>query len=235
MGRKVCASLICILWFIGIVVDENPREVLMCAAVEPVIGAVINMMVSLNYIDARGLKFEYIGRDELDREKAEEAEWSGVLDVSLYEKQWTFIADTEEEYQTEYAAYGMESELVKGFDFENNILLITINRPLSSVRIMERNTGWKDGKPYASAEFTYKKECEDDTVCFHSLPRVILKYKNRGGEIITSRLSLWKIRYDSRENPPNKVYQIQSVDYTEAARKWIWAFKYFNRSVPSDL
>ena len=118
----------------------------------------------------------------------------------------------------------MESELVKGFDFENNILLITINRPLSSVRIMERNTGWKDGKPYASAEFTYKKECEDDTVCFHSLPRVILKYKNRGGEIITSRLSLWKIRYDSRENPPNKVYQIQSVDYTEAARKWIWAF-----------
>lgn len=46
MGRKVCVSLICILWFIGIIVDENPREVLMCAAVEPVIGAVINMMVS---------------------------------------------------------------------------------------------------------------------------------------------------------------------------------------------
>lgn len=228
MRRKICATIICFLWVVTIIVDKNPREAALFVTSEPVIGSIINMIVSWNYINARDLSFEYIGRDELDRGKAEKAEWNEILDVSLYEKQWTFIVDSEAEYQTEYAVYGMESELVSEFDYDNNILLITINRPLSSVRIMEHNTGWKAGIPYASPEFTYDKECVDDTVCFHSLPRVKLKYRNREGEIITSKLLLWKIKYDDRKEPPNKVEQTQSIDLIKFAKKWIWAFKYSN-------
>ena len=158
MRRKICATIICFLWVITIIVDKNPREAALFVTSEPVIGSIINMIVSWNYINARDLSFEYIGRDELDRGKAEKAEWNEILDVSLYEKQWTFIVDSEAEYQTEYAVYGMESELVSEFDYDNNILLITINRPLSSVRIMEHNTGWKAGIPYASPEFTRGRE-----------------------------------------------------------------------------
>ena len=114
MRRKICATIICFLWVITIIVDKNPREAALFVTSEPVIGSIINMIVSWNYINARDLSFEYIGRDELDRGKAEKAEWNEILDVSLYEKQWTFIVDSEAEYQTEYAVYGMESAPGKG-------------------------------------------------------------------------------------------------------------------------
>jgi hypothetical protein len=230
MRRYEYAVMLCLLWLACVIMSGDIGMALLTSVGEPLLGPFINVMVSLNYIDARDLSFEYMGRDELDREKAEKAEWHNALYEFYDKKQWTFIVDSEEEYQEEYAAYGMESELARDFDYENNILLITISRPLSSVRIMEHYTGWKDGRPYASPEFTYKnEEWESSAIYFHSLPRIELKYKNRDGGIITSKLSLWKTKYDDKEDPPNSVPQTQSVDYIGFAKKWIWAFKYFNQ------
>ena len=111
MRRYEYAVMLCLLWLACVIMSGDIGMALLTSVGEPLLGPFINVMVSLNYIDARDLSFEYMGRDELDREKAEKAEWHNALYEFYDKKQWTFIVDSEEEYQEEYDAYGLESEL----------------------------------------------------------------------------------------------------------------------------
>lgn len=229
MKRKEIAIMICLLGVVSFLLGGCKSDVFI-GLLAPLAGPAINVMVAGNYAETMDISFEYFGKENFDMGEVHIAEWTRVLCADIDEKQWAFIVDSEEEYQNQYVAYGVTSDLVEDFDFENNILIISLNRPLSSVRIWERYTVWEDGQPYASPEFTFQYANETNAVYFQSIPRVDLKYKNADGEVIVAKLSLWETEYGDRENPEHGKEQGQHVDFWGFIKKWTWAFKYFNRS-----
>ena len=69
MRRYEYAVMLCLLWLACVIMSGDIGMALLTSVGEPLLGPFINVMVSLNYIDARDLSFEYMGRDELDRKK----------------------------------------------------------------------------------------------------------------------------------------------------------------------
>lgn len=189
--------------------------------------SLITMVVAGEYFETIDLPFEYMGSRELDVDAVDLAEWRYILGAEHGESLWTFVIDSEEEFMDLYGNHGVDENYVEDFDFENYILLISANSPISAVRISERDRMWDGDMPYVCAEFTYKTEYVRNRMYYHRLPRKEFKFC-RKGEIITRKLHIYATPYEKREKPAYGSKQIQFVDSNPFWPKWGWAFSKFN-------
>lgn len=90
-----------------------------------------------SYISSTDLSFEYIGKESINLQEVNSVEIYGVYDF------WAYIADDEEEYNMKYKMNGMSSDIVDSIDFENYILVMSLHRPLTAIRVMENYPIWK--------------------------------------------------------------------------------------------
>ena len=228
MSKAEKTFLGCILAGILAILSKRIRIILILLIGLPMLFPVFLINIAENYMNGYDISFEYLGEAKLDTEKAVEAEWNRILYANIGEKQWAFIIDSKTEFEEKYEAYGAPSDLVEDFDFDENILLISINRQISAVRLLEKNTVWQDNVPYAFPEFSFKNQSQNNMLYYYKLPRIEITYQNSEGERVSEKLCLWKVDYNDREKSVNGVRQFQYVDWIPVFRKWNWAFEKFN-------
>ena len=71
-------------------------------------------------------------------------------------------------------------------DFDNYIMVMSVNRPIIAIRIMKNYPVWQDSKPYSYPQFVFGREEERDMVYYYKVYRIDTTYWRRGEEI-TSR------------------------------------------------
>lgn len=227
MKRKQIVVMVYIVLLVSILLGKASRYSALGLLSTPLIAPIITILVGTEYLEAMDVPFEYMGSAKLDNESVGMADWRYAQYAAQDEKQWTFVIESEEEFRSEYEEHGVDGSYVENFDFENNILLISLNRPISSVRISERDRVWKDDVPYVCADFTYKTECENNVMYYHKLPRIELNFM-RKSEIISTKLHMYNIPYEEREKPAYGSKQTQHVDKNPVWPRWGWAFDMFN-------
>lgn len=227
MKRKEIVIMVSVILAVGMIYVGSREGVLFTVLGAHALPSIITVLVATEYFDAIDLPFEYMGSSELDVDKVGLAEWRFILGAEHRERLWTFVIDDEEEFINLYKDHGMDERYVENFDFENYILLISANRPISAVRISEKDRMWEGDIPYVCAEFTYKTEYETNRMYYHRLPRKEFKYRRKGG-IITRKLHIYATPYEERDKPAYGSKQIQFVDSNPFWPKWGWAFSKFN-------
>lgn len=227
MNRKETVIMIYIVLIVSMIYAGSKEGILGTVLGIHALPSLITLVVATEYFETIDLPFEYIGSSQLDIDAVGLAEWRYILGADYRERLWTFVVDDEEEFINLYKNHGVDGSYVEDFDFENYILLISMNRPISAVRISEKDRMWKEDIPYVCAEFTYKTEYEDNRVYYHRLPRTEFKFR-RKGEIITRKLHLYATPYEERKKPAYGSKQIQFVDSNPFFPKWGWAFDKFN-------
>ena len=228
MSRKEKTFIGCILAVISGVLSKGARLFLLLLIGVPFLLPILVINVAQNYMNAYDIPFEYMGKAGLDVDGKMEAEWGNIIYTDIQKKQWAFIIDSKEEYEESYEQYGFPDEFVGQFDFENNILIVSLNRNISAVRLLEKNTVWQDGIPYAFPEFTYKNQYENNMLYFYKVPRMDITYQNSDGENVSTKLYLWKSDYNDRKIRINGERQIQYVEWIPILKKWNWAFEKIN-------
>lgn len=231
MSRKEKSFIGCVLAVVLGVLSEGARLFLLLLIGVPFILPIFVINIAQNYMNAYDIPFEYIGEAELDSKKAVEAEWKSVIYTDIQKKQWTFIVDSKEEFEESYKQYGFPDEFIDQFNFEKSILIISLNRNISAVRLLEKNTVWQDGLPYAFPEFTYKNQYENNMLYFYEVPRMDITYQNSAGENVLTKLYLWKADYNDRKIRINGERQIQYVEWIPLLKKWNWAFEKLNARI----
>lgn len=172
------------------------------------------------YISSTDLSFDYIGKEPIHLQEVNSAEIYGVYDF------WAYIADNEEEYNIKYKANGMSSDIVDAIEFEDYILVMSLHRPLTAIRVMENDPVWQESVPYSYPQFVFSKEEEKNMVYYYKVYRIDTKYKRQGEETI-NRLKLWCESYYERKSGkhPKPKPMIESGG---ALKRWKWAFDLFN-------
>lgn len=177
-------------------------------------------MIADNYISTTDISFEYLGKEPINLSEINSVEIYGVNDFQAY------IADSEEEYRLKYEANGMSSVMTDSIEFEDYILVMSLNRPLTAIRIMENYPVWKESVPYSYPQFVFSREEEKNMVYYYKVYRIDTKYQRQGIETV-SRLKLWWESYyerDSGKHPkPKPMTEPQGV-----FKRWKWAFDLFN-------
>jgi hypothetical protein len=193
----------------------------------PLLPQALVMLAGGEYFDRMDLPFEYLGSARVNDEEVGLADWRSIQYDYADRQQWTFVCDSREEFEERFEKHGIEGKLVRDFDFENNILLLSYTRPIHSVGISERNRMWKDELPYVYADFTYQAECETNVMYYQALPRVELNFK-KGEKIETYPLHIYDTPYEERENPEYGDGQLRRVDGDRLFPKWGWAVEKVN-------
>ena len=227
MKRKEAVIMVYIILIVSTIYAASKGNIFASILGIHALPSLITMMTAAEYFETIDLPFEYIGSSELDVDAVGLSEWRYILGAEQKESLWTFVIDSEEEFEDLYGDYGVDGRWVEDFDFENYILLISANSPISAVRISERDRMWDGDTPYVCAEFTYKTEYERNRMYYHRLPRDNFKFK-RKGEIITRKLHIYAPAYEEREKPAYGSKQIHFVDSDPFWSKWGWAFDKLN-------
>lgn len=229
MNKKEAVVIGYIIFIVSIIYAISKGSLLQSMLGMHALPSLITMAIATEYFETIDLPFEYMGNSELDTDAVGLAEWRYILGAEHEESLWTFVIDNEEEFIDLYRDYGVDGSYVEDFDFENYILLISANSPISAVRISERDRMWEEDIPYVCAEFTYKTEYVRNRMYYHRLPRKEFKFR-RKGEIITRKLHIYATPYEEREKPAYGSKQIQFVDSNPFWPKWGWAFSKFNNA-----
>ncbi len=227
MNKKEMVVIGYIIFIVSIIYAISKGSILESMLGIHALPSIITMIVATEYFETIDLPFEYMGSSELEVDAVGLSEWRYILGAEHGESLWTFAIDDEEEFINLYGNYGVDGSYVEDFDFENYILLISTNSPISAVRISERDRMWDGDIPYVCAEFTYKTEYERNMMYYHRLPRTEFKFW-RKGEIIIRKLHIYTIPYEDRKKPEYGSKQIQFVDSNPFWPKWGWAFSKFN-------
>ena len=193
----------------------------------PLLPQALVMLVGGEYFDRMDLPFEYLGSARVNDEEVGLADWRSIQYDYADRQQWTFVVDSREEFEERFEKHGIDGKLVRDFDFENNILILSYTRPIHSVGISERNRMWKDKIPYVCADFTYQAECETNVMYYQALPRVELSFK-KGEKIEVYPLHIYDTPYEERENPEYGDGQLRRVDGDRLFPKWGWAAEKVN-------
>lgn len=173
-----------------------------------------------SYISSTDLSFEYIGKESINLQEVNSVEIYGVYDF------WAYIADDEEEYNMKYKMNGMSSDIVDSIDFENYILVMSLHRPLTAIRVMENHPIWKKSVPYSYPQFVFSREEEKNMVYYYKVYRINTKYRRQGAETV-NRLKLWCESYYERKSG-RYLKPKPMIEPAGAFKRWKWAFDLFN-------
>ncbi len=103
----------------------------------PVFMLMLVVVLGDDYID---VKFEYLGKEAFKRQESNNVEINAPIDGNDF---WAYIADNEEEYCSYYGQNGMSDDIYEQVDFDNYIMVMSVNRPITSIRIMKNYpVGW---------------------------------------------------------------------------------------------
>lgn len=189
----------------------------------PVFISMIVVVLGNDYIDAIDVKFEYLGKEAFDRQESKNVE----INTPIYRNEfWAYIADNEEEYCSFYGQDGMSDDIYEQVDFDNYIMVMSVNRPITAIRIMKNYPVWQDSEPYSYPQFVFGREEERDMVYYYKVYRIDTTYRRRGEEI-TSRLKLWAESYfeQKKDKYPKPKPMIESWG---PFKRWKWVFDVFN-------
>lgn len=164
MSRKQLAGIICGVMLAMIIMDYRLGMVYLG---EPFVIPAITYMVAYEYYGAIDVPYQYMGNKQLDKERAEGAEWKGWF---YYEREpWAFVIDSQEEFETIYAAHGMDKSYVEDFDFAENILILSINMEIDRIFALEKEVLWQDDIPYIGPAFLYQGKMEKDMIYYYQV------------------------------------------------------------------
>ena len=225
--KRILVMIIYIVSLAMILVGGNFRTRILFDWSGPLLPQVLIMLVSGEYFDRMDLPFEYLGSSKVNNEEVGLADWRSIQYDYADRQQWTFVVDSREEFEERFEKHGIDGKLVRNFDFESNILLLSYTRPIHSVGISEKKRMWKDELPYVYADFTYQAEQEQNVMYYQALPRVELNFK-KGEKIHTYPLHIYDTPYEERENPEYGEGQLRRVDGDRLFPKWGWALEKIN-------
>ena len=146
--KRILVMIIYIVSLAMILVGGNFRTRILFDWSGPLLPQVLIMLVSGEYFDRMDLPFEYLGSSKVNNEEVGLADWRSIQYDYADRQQWTFVVDSREEFEERFEKHGIDGKLVRNFDFENNILLLSYSRPIHSVGISEKKRMWKDELPY---------------------------------------------------------------------------------------
>jgi len=178
--RKKIVIAVYIISLVMILAGGGFRTMILFDWSVPLLPQALVMLVGGEYFDRMDLPFEYLGSAQVNDEEVGLADWRSIQYDYADRQQWTFVVDSREEFEERFEKHGIDGELVRDFDFENNILLLSYTRPIHSVGISEKYRMWKDELPYVYADFTYQAEQETNVMYYQALPRVELNFKKDG-------------------------------------------------------
>lgn len=214
MKRKQIGCIICALLFVLTIMDY--RMGIICLG-EPFIFPTIECMVADEYYSAVNVSHHYMGKKMLNQEQTEGAEWKGLF--YYYREPWAFVIDNREEFETVYAAYGIDGTYVEEFDYAENILVLSINYPINQIYALEREVTWQDGVPYILPGFSYQNKMETSMIYYYRVPRTEVQYKKKD-KMYTMKLHL--------SNPVYNEEKKEHINFFPVFNKWGWAFDRFN-------
>ncbi|MCM1424362.1 MAG: hypothetical protein NC415_11200 [bacterium] len=214
MKQKERACFLCGLLLVLTIIDY--RYGLLCLG-EPLVGPMIACMVADEYDSAVNVPYHYLGSKMLDQERTEGADWKGAF--YYYREPWAFVINDREEFETEYAAYGMDGTYAEAFDYAENMLVLSINYPLDQIYAMEREVAWQEDVPYLSPEFSYKNKPETSMIYYYEVPRKDVRYEKED-KVYTAKLHL--------SNPVYSEELREHINFFPFFNKWGWAFDKFN-------
>lgn len=214
MNRKQFAGIICGALLAVTIMDYRLGIVYLG---EPFIIPAITYAIAHEYYGAVDVPYQYMGSGELDRERAEGAEWKGWF---YYEREpWAFVIDSQEEFDAVYAEHGMDGTYAEGFDYSENILILSINKRIDHIFALEHEVVWHDELPYIAPDFLYQGEMDKDMIYYYKVPRSDVQYETETGTRI-AKLHLSKPIYDEKRSG--------HVNFFPLFNKWGWAFDRFN-------
>lgn len=187
----------------------------------PIFISLIIAFIGEDYIGATDLTFEYMGKEPLDMQELNNME----INSALYGKIWAYAADNEEEYRINYGECGMNDHICEKVDFEDYIIVMSLNRPLTAIRIMESSPVWKDEIPYSYPQFVFARSKENNMVYYYKVYRIDTKY-SRNGQEVENRLKLWIEPFAAQRS--NKYPKPEPmIEAREPFKRWKWAFSLF--------
>ncbi len=189
----------------------------------PVFMLMLVVVLGDDYIDAIDVEFEYLGKEAFKRQESNNVEINAPIDGNDF---WAYIADNEEEYCSYYGQNGMSDDIYEQVDFDNYIMVMSVNRPITAIRIMKNYpVGWGLA-PYSYPQFVFGREEERDMVYYYKVYRIDTTYRKRGQEI-TSRLKLWPESYfeQKEDKYPKPEPMIESWG---PFKRWKWVFDVLN-------
>lgn len=192
----------------------------------PIFISLIIILLGNDYMAATDVPFEYLGKELFDRQESKSVEISSAVYGAIGDDFWAYIADDEEEYCSNYGQNGMSEDIYKQVDFDDYIMVISVNRPITAIRIMENDPVWKDSVPYSYPQFVFGREREKEMVYYYKVYRIDTTYHKQGQEIV-SKLKLWMEPYSER-NDNKDPKPMPMIEARGPLKKWKWIFDLFN-------
>ena len=214
MKQKQIGGMICGLLLALTIMDY--RTGIICLG-EPFIFPIMEFMVADEYYSAINVPCHYMGSKLLNHECTEGAEWKGLF--YYYKEPWAFAIDNREEFESVYAAYGIDGTYVEEFDYVENILVLSIHYPIDQIYALKREVTWQEDVPYLLPEFSYQNKMEARMIYYYEVPRTEVQYEKKD-EVYTTKLHL--------SNPVYSEKQREHINFFPVFNKWGWAFDRFN-------
>lgn len=216
MRRKRIAVIMCGLLLILTIIDYRMGIAFFG---EPFMIPTVVYMVADEYCSAVDVPYHYMGQRELPVIYIG-ARWQWLSYVDI--QSMACVVDDREEFESEYAAYGVDESLLEDFDFTENILVLSFNRQINQICALEQDVMWRDDIPYFAPRFFLQNSLEDNMVFYYEVPRTEVRFE-RDDELKVTKLHL-SDPYVGRDD-------VEHVNVFPFFNKWIWAFDRFNSGV----
>ena len=215
MRRKRIVGIICGLLLILTIIDYRMGIAFLG---EPFMIPTVAYMVAEEYCSAIDVPYHYMGQKELRTYIG--ARWEWLSYVAIHSM--ACVIDNREEFESEYAAYGLDGSLVEDFDFTENILVVSFNRQIDQICALEQDVMWRDDIPYFAPIFFFKSGLENNVVFYYEVPRTEVRFE-KDDEVKVTKLHLG----DSLRGRDDG----EHVNVFPFFNKWCWAFQRFNDGV----
>ena len=219
-----------IRWLIKLLRD-NPRYgaaiIFFSTCIFPMVSAGIMILVGWIYINTIEIQFEYLGKEYYNADESVNADVTSAVYVGAGYNYWAYVADSEEEYCLEYGQSGMSHDLYKQVDFSNYIMVMSVNRPITAIRILKNFSVFEDEVVSFYPQYVFARKEEKNMVYYYKIYRVDTVY-HRCGEERISRLKLFREPYSERNS--GKSPKTEPIIEFPVFKKWKWAFDLFNHS-----
>ena len=209
---------------------ENPRAgaaiVFFSTCIIPIVIAVIMISVGWLYINTTDIPFEYLSKECYNADEPANVDVTSSIFGGEGYNYWAYIADSEEEYCLEYGQSGMSDDIYRQVDFNDYIMIMSVNRPLAAIRIMKGFPVFEDEKVSSYPQFVFGRKEEKNMVYYYKIYRTDTVYKRYGKEVV-SRLKLFKEPYAER-NSGKSPKPVPMIESSGPLKKWKWAFDLYN-------
>ena len=194
--------------------------------IAPIFFFMVMFAIGEEYMGATDIPFEYIGQEPFNFQESKNVEISSSIYGGTGYNFWAYIADDEDEYRMNYGECGMSNDIYEQVDFDDYIMVMSVNRPLTAIRIMKIYPVWEDSVPYSYPQFVFGRKEEKNMIYYYKVYRIETKYQRQGQEIV-SRLKLYAESYWERKSGKYPK-PMPTIEPWGPFKKWRWAFDMFN-------